>query len=123
MDDTNEPKVVVLLGDIKQEKIDEIKELIGDKWDDRMLDFEAFEVQDPKYKATALRAELIGLIDKVLKGSSKELAKAEFGMLSEAEKAKVREGGKSFGHDCPNCDDLTCFMHPDYKEGGDETSH
>lgn len=113
MKENTDKKVTVLLGDVKEEKVAEIRALMGDKWDDRMLTAEAFEVQDPKYKKDSLSGLLDGLLEALLGGKS-SVSEEAFLNMEEEEKEKVRKVGLTRGHDCYNCEKTDCVLHPDF---------
>lgn len=108
-------KLVLKVGDLKEKKIEEIKAHIGDYWHEGMRDDTLAELAPFPAK---VRVDEV--LDEIFGDDKRDVAAKVFKGMTEEEKDKVRKKGLAIGHDCYNCEDTSCVLHPDYTK---PTSH
>ena len=107
-------KVTILVKDIKDEKLAEIKKTIGEFWHEGMLTQELATIgEEPVLEEGSLGEALKGMIEKLGSKGDRiaELTKRWAGESPE-EKSRIRRILKEQGHDCPTCTDAECPLHP-----------
>lgn len=112
-------KFVIRIGDLKPEKLKELKEFAGNFWGDNLLEVELADIPHPSGIVKDALMEAVNELTKRIDDGTgiNSLVEKEFLNMTPDRQNDIRKMMKERGHDCSTCDRVKCVIHPHYDPG------